>query len=67
MAEAQVAQLANSGGGKHGKSTVVSVKTGVAVGQKRKAPEKDAGSGNQGKHRDPRPKKSRRSMKKAKP
>lgn len=65
MAEAQVAQLASTG--KRGKSTVVSVKAGVAVGQKRKGTESDVGPGEQAKHHDQRPKKLRRSMKKAKP
>ncbi len=67
MAEAQVAQLTGGGGGKHGKSTVVSVKPGKDAGQKRKASEVDPGPGEQGKHRDQPKKKSRRSMKKAKP
>lgn len=64
MAEAQVAQLANNS--KNGKSTVVSVKSGLHVGHKRKTAESDVGPGEQGKHHEQRPKKVRRSMKKAK-
>ena len=56
MAEAQVSKLAN--GDASGKSTVVSVKSSVAVGQKRKA--EDDGKGKDKKST------SRRSMKKTK-
>ena len=60
MAEAQVAKLASSGTA--GKSTVISVKTTAAVGQKRKAEDvsKGAAKGTEKKSG------ARRSMKKAK-